>query len=629
MIKNSILTFLLIILLAGASFGQDMKQQVSLQATNQSLEEIFKTLSKKYDVSFSYLNNELPKNKVDVDFEGISLDHALSNLLDGFGLEHLTRSGKIIIKKVAAPLQEPEVQADSTDNTPNNLQDAEPALVMEPIDTVDEELTSIDSVKQESLATTDTLPNTSLVSVDSSDTTKYAKVQTSEPEQPIVNAPVERYNPRQGVLITYKSGNSVDEDDTNFDTSTSVQDSSEIAIETRQLQRRIGHFGLFYPFSTNSYNARDYYNNISLHLLAGYSGGLEGFEFAGVASVIHGDGKGMQLSGVTNIVNGSFTGAQIAGVTNITWYDTRGFQLAGVANVSYDRNLGAQIAGVTNVARGRESGFQGAGVANITYGRSRFGQVAGVMNSAWEVDGIQAAGLLNISSKQNGLQVSAFMNKAGKIQGAQVSGFMNKAKEVKGAQVAPFLNVAGRVHGVQIGLINISDEMHGTPIGLFCLAKRNGYYDFEMYYSDDFQANAAIKIGAPHFHNIFAFSYETDNKNRWAYGYGFGSQWGKGGVRLNTDLITYYVMEQEFPNGAFRDFELNLLSRFRFLPSLHVGSFGVFAGPTFNAMLSEHVDPESGVIGSDITPAPLWERTYRGVGRNLKFWIGYNVGVRF
>src|SRR5690606_24437324 len=117
------------------------------------------------------------------------------------------------------------------------------------------------------------------------------------------------------------------------------------------------------------------------------------------------------------------------------------------------------------------------------------------------------------------------------------------------------------------------------------LVKRNGYYDLEMYYAEDFQANAAIKIGGKRFHNIFAFSYETDNKNRWAYGYGFGSQWGDHGLRLNTDLIGYYVVEQEFPKGAFKDYDLNVLAKFRMLASMHYNDFGVFAGPTFNVMV--------------------------------------------
>ena len=632
--------------LTGVSFGQDLQQSVILKLENKTLDEIFQIISDNYQVSFSYMNNELPSSRVDVDFSGISLDHALSNLLQGFGFEHVSKSGKIIIKKANAlpesPLESPgETETLKSSKIPQNRE-----ATVEPVDSIKEE------ILEEPMVSTDSLPEEikpeteNIVEVTKPDSIQaeptLSNQEIVEVKPTVEDKPVERYNPRSGVIITYKSGdknpnenvalgNQVGSEDNTYKDSETIiyEEEPEDPIE---LKRSIGHFGVFYPFSTNGYNAKDFVNNISLHLLAGYSGGLEGFEFAGITSIIKGDGKGMQISGVSNIAKGRFTGSQLAGVTNITWYDFEGFQAAGVANISYDRNLGMQVAGVVNVARGRESGFQFAGAVNMTYGTSRFGQVAGLVNSAWEVDGIQASGLVNVSRKQTGLQVAPLYNQTGSIYGAQISGFMNKAGEVKGAQIAPFLNVARKVHGVQIGLINISDEMHGTPIGLFCLAKRNGYYDFEMFYSDDFQANVAIKVGAPHFHNIFAFSYETDNKNRWAYGYGFGSQWGKGTVRLNTDLISYYVVEQELPNGAFRDFQINFLNRFRFLPSLHVGDFGVFAGPTLNFMVSEHMDTESGVLGSDITPKPLWEQTDMSSGThgiNYKLWIGYNVGVRF
>ncbi|MEQ8471945.1 MAG: hypothetical protein RIC35_12210 [Marinoscillum sp.] len=612
MIKNITFAFLFT-LLGLCAQAQDLNQTINLKAENKTLIQVFDQISKDYDVSFSYLNNELPNNKVDIEFEGISLDHALTNLLEGFQLQHVTHSGQIIIKKKNAvkkdpqpdpvpfetPGEEAEIQLISPEETSSvSVNEAEEdstileETVQEPIVAVDSAIVQPDSVDAGSIAD------------ESINSTSFPKDDNFQ-----------RSSAGSSILVTIIDGKE------------GVNHSDTVEV-TDDLERRIAHFGIFYPFSTNGYHARNYINNISMHLIAGYSGGLDGFEFSGIANIVDGSAKGFQLGGVLNLTKESFTGAQISGVTNITWYDFRGLQLAGIANISHDRNLGFQLAGVANVSKGRESGFQLSGIANVTYGKSRFGQVAGIVNSAWEVEGIQAAGIVNISSNQYGLQISPFLNKAGNISGGQVSGFINRAGEVKGVQIAPFLNVAKKVHGAQIGLINISDEMHGTPIGLFCLAKRNGYFDFEMFYSDDFQANAAIKIGAAHFHNIFAFSYETDYKNRWAYGYGFGSQWGKGGVRLNTDVVTYYVMEQEFPNGAFRDFELNLLSRFRFLPSLHVGDFGVFAGPTVNVMLSDHYDEENGLYGSDITPTPLYENV-DSFGRSLKFWIGYNVGVRF
>ena len=611
MIKNSILTFLLILSLTGYLFGQDLNQSISINATDKSLEEILNLISDKYDVSFSYLNNDLPLNKVDVDFEGISLDHALSNLLDGFGYDHISKSGKIIIKK-ATPIAEDESKVLPTDTIPEEEENPEPEEDSEnPNQNIVLGGTQPDQIETES-------------------SPEIEEISTNEQEPEEEYAPVKRYNPGSGVLITYKSGDKKEEV-IEYEDPGPIQrlfSQEEDSIDEESLKTRVAHAGLFYPFSTNGYNAKNYVNNLSFHLISGLSGGLEGFEFAGVASIIKGNADGIQISGIANLVNGSMNGGQFAGITNITWYDFEGVQAAGIANISYDRNLGAQIAGISNISKGAESGFQAAGITNISYGRSRFGQLSGIYNSAWAMNGIQASCLVNNVSRMNGAQVAGLYNQAGKIYGAQVSGFINRVGEIQGAQIAPFLNIAKKVKGVQIGLINISDEMHGTPIGLFCLAKRNGYFDLEVFYSDDFQANMALKVGAPHFHNIFAFSYETDYKNRWAYGYGFGSQWGRGDVRLNTDIISYYVVEDEFPNGGFQDFELNLLSRFRLLPSFHLGDFGIFAGPTLNFMASEHMDPESGVIGSDITPKPLYETTNEFQNINYKLWIGYHVGIR-
>lgn len=621
MIKNSILTVLLIISLSGLSFGQDLDQSISIKAYNKSLEEILTLITKKYQVSFSYMNNDLPDNKIDVDFEGISLDHALSNLLEGFGYDHLIKSGKVIIKKATSSTDKSEkiIVKDSIPESPDTPIQPDDLVKEEDVDDPDNPNKNV--VLGENI-TEETFDTEEEVSQEEIATERETK------EEPLDAQPVKRYNPGSGVLITYKSGGQKEET-LEYEDPGPIQrifSRKSDTIPHNALKRRIAHFGLFRPFSTNGADAKNYINNISIHAFVANSGGLEGFEFAGISSVISGNGSGMQVSGVANLVSEEFSGAQLSGVSNISWYDFEGLQAAGITNISYDRNLGVQLAGVANIVRGRESGLQAAGIVNYTSGEALFGQVAGVHNFAWSVNGLQASFAVNSAGKIKGIQASGFINLANKVEGAQVAGFMNQAREVKGAQVAPFLNVAKKVHGVQIGLINISDEMHGTPIGLFCLAKRNGYLDLEVFYSDDFQANAAIKVGAQHFHNIFAFSYETDNKNRWAYGYGFGSQWGRGDFRLNTDLVTYYVVEDEFPNGGFRDFELNLLSRLRFLPSLHLGDFGIFAGPTFNMMVSEHTDPESGVIGSDITPTPLYEET--NFGTNWKFWIGYNIGIR-
>lgn len=290
-------------------------------------------------------------------------------------------------------------------------------------------------------------------------------------------------------------------------------------------------------------------------------------------------------------------------------------QIAGLSNTVRKESIGMQFAGISNTARHGHTGLQIAGIANTP-----MNQDSSIL--------VQLAGITNFQNGDvKGFQVAGLTNRAKNMEGVQVSGLTNKAWKIKGAQIAPLYNQAYIVKGVQIGLINVSNQMNGIPIGLINIVRNNGYYDLEIFYSDDFQANAMFKMGAQKFHNIFAFSYETDSKHRWAYGYGIGSQWGRGNFRVNTDVVSYYVVEDEFPNGGFGPFQLNVLSKFRLLPALHLGDFGIFAGPVLNFMVSDYQNPDDHTIGSDIAPkSVLLEKTEGQT--NYKIWIGYSVGLR-
>jgi hypothetical protein len=584
------------------SFSQDLDQVVTYKATNQSIESILNDLSKSYEINFSYLNNGLPDTKIDVDFEGITLEQALDNVLTPLSLTYIDHNGQIIVKKKPVSqggqktIEAPDLDEKIAPEDSSNQVKTEAFLI--------EQADSVGNVEP-----------------------SLAEVPISEPEmnEPVYTASTE-FTPTISLLgqdsITLEVYETEPTPEPNIVSDTIYPSSNE-------LKHTLFHVGLFYPFSTNGYFAGQYSNKFSAHFIAGYSGGLTGYEMSSITNITNGKVEGLQLAGVTNIVTGTTTGSQIAGVVNLSKDDVIGSQIAGVANVTDQDLLGAQISGLVNVSNGYETGFQASGGFNFAKGSVNFGQIAGFMNVAENLHGPQFAGFMNVQSGHAiGLQVAGFLNNAGDIKGGQVSGFINKAKDVDGTQIAPFVNVARRVKGTQIGLINISEEMDGAPIGFFSVVRRNGYYDLEVFYAEDFQANAIIKLGAKRFHNLFAVSYETDYKNRWAYGYGFGSQWGDRFIRVNTDLLAYYVVEQEFPKGFSSDYELNILTKFRLLGSLHFGSFGIFAGPTFSLMTSRHEDTETGSIGSDIAPETIWEAT-DGSGTNVKMWIGYNLGIRF
>ena len=57
-------------------------------------------------------------------------------------------------------------------------------------------------------------------------------------------------------------------------------------------------------------------NRISFNLLAGYSGGVNGFELGGLLNIDRDAVRGFQIGGLGNIVGGNATGMQIGGLFN-------------------------------------------------------------------------------------------------------------------------------------------------------------------------------------------------------------------------------------------------------------------------------------------------------------------------
>jgi hypothetical protein len=195
------------------------------------------------------------------------------------------------------------------------------------------------------------------------------------------------------------------------------------------------------------------------------------------------------------------------------------------------------------------------------------------------------------------------------------------------------LNRARHVSGVQIGLINIADSLSGVPIGLINIVKKNGYRRLEAYHADDFFANLTYKIGVPHFYNMLALGVERGGAQRWGYGAGFGAEWTLAkALRLNTDLLSYYVVEESyesFPEGLFENYQLNLLNKFRLLATLQLGRrLALFGGPVYNVFVSEHEEPGDSRVGSRLVTDTFYDHTSSD-GVNVKMWIGFNAGIRF
>ncbi|MGV3586134.1 MAG: FecR domain-containing protein [Adhaeribacter sp.] len=250
------------------------------------------------------------------------------------------------------------------------------------------------------------------------------------------------------------------------------------------------------------------------------------------------------------------------------------------------------------------------------------------------VNGAQFSGLMNIVQNKPEHKDLAFARNGGSaVKGAQFAGFMNIANgEVKGGQFAGFMNIARNVKGSQIGVFNIADSISGVPIGIFNFVKHGGYKRAEFYMADDFDANFTYKLGVQKFYSMIALAAELENEKRWAYGFGFGAEWPISKLlKLNTDLISYNVIEESyenFPDGFLEADQLNLLNKFRLLGTLQLAKhLALFGGPTYNVMVSQYEAPGSDKIGSGLVSKTIYDHT-AGI-TNVKMWIGFNAGLRF
>ncbi|QNF35157.1 DUF4974 domain-containing protein [Adhaeribacter swui] len=342
------------------------------------------------------------------------------------------------------------------------------------------------------------------------------------------------------------------------------------AFDEDSLEIRPYHVGFIYPFSSNGARANEFVNQFSFHAIAGTAAGSQGVEFAGLGNV---DKKYVQ-------------GAQFAGFFNAIGNRNKLTPLKDSVADRYSLQ-GGQFAGFLNIANGNSKGAQFAGFLNVTKN----------------------------------------------IVGAQGAGFLNVAKNVHGVQMAGFMNKAKYVKGTQLGFINIADSVDGVPIGVFTLVKHNGYRHVEFYAAEDFNVNFTFKLGVPKFYTLIALGAELDDQKRWGYGAGFGSEWTiYKRFHVNTDLISYYVIEdsyENFPDGLFEDYELNLLNKFRLLGTVQLGrNLALFAGPTLNVMVSQYQQPGESEVGSTLPENTFYNKTGMD-GTNVKIGIGFNVGIRF
>lgn len=353
------------------------------------------------------------------------------------------------------------------------------------------------------------------------------------------------------------------------------------AQEKPQMKKMPFHLSFVTPFGTNGMESWNTINNFSINLFGGYSGGLNGFEASGFASVLRSDMKGAQFSGFANADLGKSKGAQFA----------------GFANYNKDEMQGAQFAGFVNTVSSSLNGFQSAGFANYAMGGT-MGQLSGFAN-------------INV----------------GDLKGAQITGFANvNTGRVKGLQLSGFANITNKLAGTQIGFLNYVDSLEsGTPIGFLSFVK-NGYRTFEFATSETLHGIASFKTGTRHFYNIISVggAYRNDQV-LWGWGYGVGTLIDlTDKFDLGVELQAFHINEGEWYTA-----NLNMLNKLTVQVAYEVSSnIEVFVSPTFNVVVSDTKDDIGAPTSSSIAPYTVYSNVNSN-GYKVEMYPGLTIGVRF
>jgi hypothetical protein len=347
-------------------------------------------------------------------------------------------------------------------------------------------------------------------------------------------------------------------------------------------------------FSTNGLDFKTVRSNLSLNMIGGSIGQVQGVELGGVFNTDEDDVYGYQGAGVFNIVGGVFGGVQQAGVFNIVGDNIIAYQGAGVFNIDGQGFGGVQQAGVFNIVDDEFTGVQMAGVINIVGGEFWGAQVSGVANVAGNgFVGPQVAGVVNVCDHGfYGAQFAGVVNIAGEqMYGLQLSGVVNAADRFNGAQVG-LVNITGRGQGLQLGLVNISDEMD-YPIGLVSIVG-NGMFHANVWATEYAPVNVGVKFGSRIIYNVFSLGYgPRSDEDRLYAGIGIG-----GHVPLNRFFVDVDILNQ----GVYREgrwFEeggSDLLSSLRLTGGWQLADFlAVTAGPTLNLSVTDLADRDEEV----------------------------------
>lgn len=429
-------------------------------------------------------------------------------------------------------------------------------------------------------------------------------------------------------------------------------------------------FSLVPPLSTNKLLSYNTINKLSLNVLIGKSKGIDGLEVAGllnydfgdvqyvqmagvgnivggnvkhvqtggIFNIVGGNTDGVQAGGIFNVVSGYYHGVQAGGIFNIVAKDVDGVQLGGIFNhaaiingvqaggiynISRSNVTGLQIGGIFNYAK-TVNGMQIGGIYNLATDTIRDVQIGGILNTAKYARGTQIGGVMNTVKDIDGVQVGGVKNIANKVSGVQVGGVINVAKEVDGVQVAGVINIAKNINGAQVACFNFADSSSGIPVGVFSYI-RTGYHKIELSVDELKITTLGFRSGVNKFHNILFAGYSNfGSQPFWTYGYGFGIY-----KKLTPKKgLLFDVTTQQLQNTNPGKIKTNILSRANVSYSYALAKkINIAFGPTFNFFQQEKTDNSFINTFNSIAPQTFGHNTIGNVQSTM--WVGAKASLKF
>jgi hypothetical protein len=396
--------------------------------------------------------------------------------------------------------------------------------------------------------------------------------------------------------------------------------------QDRELEMRDIRISIIPGLSTNGIDAHNYTARFSLNILAGYNGGLDGFEI-GPLNMNHHYTRGVQIGGL-NYSAGRMQGLNIAAGANYSRGDMKGIQLAGFVNASEGVIQGIQLAGIANSNWQSTLGLQFAGITNISRREVQGIQVAGVVNANTDnAQGLYFGGFGNVNTgRAQGLFFAGAVNVARDFQGISFAGVANATRNMHGIQISGLVNGAYRATGVQIGVINFAREFQGIPVGLIS-AYGNGRHNIDIWTTDGGFSHIGLKLGTRHIYNMVSLGYNPliTGRDVWSWGWTIGS-YRDLAERWNDPRYEGYFSKSDFSIQNIQEgraaISLDNLFTYRFLLGKDfTGGFKMYAGPTLNLLISKQEE------ANEYTWYSILSGTTRD--RGWRVWVGLTIGMQF